>query len=40
LTGPPPAGSGGGVPDDDLGDLAEKLRRVLNEEARRHGVDV
>jgi hypothetical protein len=38
--GPPPVGTGSGAPADDLDDLAEKFRRVLNEEARRHGVDV
>jgi hypothetical protein len=36
----PPAGTGSDAPADDLDDLAEKFRRVLNEEARRHGVDV
>ncbi|MGH9940552.1 MAG: hypothetical protein ACREAM_30280, partial [Blastocatellia bacterium] len=25
---------------DDLGELAEKIQRILNEEARRHGISV
>jgi hypothetical protein len=25
---------------DDLGELADKIKRILNEEARRHGIDV
>jgi hypothetical protein len=29
-----------GGPEDDLAPLAEKVRRILEEEARRHGVDV
>ena len=27
-------------PRDDLGELADKIRLILNEEARRHGIDV
>jgi hypothetical protein len=29
-----------GLSGDDLGDLAAKLKRILDEEARRHGIDV
>lgn len=29
-----------GLPGDELGDLAAKLKRILDEEARRHGIDV
>ena len=26
--------------EDDLGALAAKIKRILDEEARRHGIDV
>ncbi len=28
------------VPDEDLGRLADRIKRILDEEARRHGIDV
>jgi len=36
----PPRGLEAGTAEDDLGRLAERMRRILAEEARRHGIDV